>query len=237
MAPPGWTDRTRPARAAPPAPRYEAHHPRSTAMHRFLAVTAALLAPLALVGAADDKEMKDTVPNPAYKHWSAFKPGAMAVHKQVIVDKAPDGPNSIDATGKPEGASEELLTYKLLSVTPEKAVIEMVETELAPGSETEHAPVKITYHAKLHPKHKGKNKDKVGKFKETTEEVEVGGMKIKANVVESEIKEGDEVSHQKLWWSNDVPGGLVKEVVTKSQGGKVYYETTTTLLKFSKGGG
>ncbi|HUE17665.1 MAG TPA: hypothetical protein VMR25_26155 [Planctomycetaceae bacterium] len=66
-------------------------------------------------------------------------------------------------------------------------------------------------------------------------EVEVAGKTIKCQWVESTIKIADETSMNKLWWSDSVPGGTVKQVTTKKQGDKVFFVRTTTLLNFKTG--
>jgi hypothetical protein len=64
---------------------------------------------------------------------------------------------------------------------------------------------------------------------EGEETLKVAGKEIKCQWASSDIKIGDETSSSKMWWSPDVPGGIVKQVTTKKQGDKVVYETTTTL--------
>jgi hypothetical protein len=83
---------------------------------------------------------------------------------------------------------------------------------------------------------RGLTKDKVGNFHEGDEELEVDGKKIPCHWESSEIKAGDETSVSKLWWSDKVPGGTVKQVTTKKQGDKVLFETTTVLLKYHLAG-
>jgi hypothetical protein len=72
----------------------------------------------------------------------------------------------------------------------------------------------------------------VSGVKEGEEEIEVAGKPIKCQTVESTIKVGDETSINKLWWTDAVPGGTVKQVTTKKQGDKVFYERTTMLVSF-----
>lgn len=174
---------------------------------------------------------KDSMENPPYKNWASFKVGASVTLKQTIVDKSGDDPSRIDATARPAGAVVQMNTYKLILSTPQMVVVEMTQSDVEPGSEVEHAPVKVTYAAKVDQKFaEGKlPKSKVGGFKEGEEELEVAGKKIKCQWVESEIKAGNETSLARIWTSNEVPGGIVKQTTTKKQGDQVFYETTTVL--------
>lgn len=175
----------------------------------------------------------DARPNPPYKNWSAFNVGASSTLKSVLIDHSGDDPNVIDTTARPEGAAEQLTTLKLAQKTPEKVVVEQTETDLEAGSETEHPAVKITYPATVStPKPSNEN---VSGVKEGEEEIEVAGKPMKVHWVESTIKIGDETSINKLWWTDAVPGGTVKQVTTKKQGGKVFFERTSTLVSFKTG--
>jgi hypothetical protein len=176
----------------------------------------------------------DARPNPPYKNWSAFNVGASSTLKSILIDQSGDDPNTIDTTARPEGPSEQLSTYKMVQKTPEKIVIEQTDTDLEAGSETEHPPVKITYPATINTE-KPPNSNVSG-LKEAEEEVEVAGKMIKCQRVESAIKIGGELSINTLWWSDSVPGGTVKQVTTKKQGGKVFFVRTTTLLDVKSGG-
>jgi hypothetical protein len=172
-------------------------------------------------------------PNPPYKNWSAFGVGASSTLKSVLVDHSGDDPNTIDTTARPEGAQEQLSTYKMIQKSPEKIVIEQTDTDIEAGSEIEHSPAKITYPATISTA-KPANANVSG-VKEGTEDVEVDGKTIKCQWVESTIKIGDETSANKLWWSDSVPGGTVKQVTTKTQGEKVFFVRTTTLVNFKTG--
>jgi hypothetical protein len=178
-------------------------------------------------------QAQETRPNPPYKNWSAFGVGASSTLKSVLVDHSGDDPNTIDTTARPEGASEQLSTYKMIQKTPEKIVIEQTDTDIEAGSETEHSPAKISYKATISSA-KPANENVSG-VKEGTEDIEVDGKTIKCQWVESTIKIGEETSLNKLWWSDSVPGGTVKQVTTKTQGDKLFFVRTTTLVNFKTG--
>lgn len=204
-------------------------------MRRSLYVTLGLLVLASVLSAADD----DLKPNPPYKHWSNFKVGSTVTLKQVIHDKRVDNPHQIDVTGRPEGDAERLNTYTLIELTPQRAVVQLTTTEVERGSMTEHSPVKLIYPATIHRRHHAGTtpKDKLKNFKEATEEVTVGGQKIKCAVVESEMKIAGETSISKVWTSDKVPGSTVKLVSSKKQGDDVLFETTVTVVSYKLGGG
>lgn len=58
------------------------------------------------------------------------------------------------------------------------------------------------------------------------------GNKIKTHWVETSVKTGPEVSTSKEWLSDDVPGGLVKEEVKKTVGGKLMMESVTKVIDY-----
>jgi hypothetical protein len=186
---------------------------------------------------AAEEGKDDLVPNPPYKNWSAFKKGTTVKLLQTVVDKSGDQPGVIDATARPDAPHETYMTYRLQNVNSERAVVLMTQTEVESGSEIEHAPVRITYPARVHKKYAGHAlpKAKVENFKEGDEEVKVGERTIKAHWVESEFKVGNETSTSKVWYSDDVPGGTVKRITTKKEGDKVLFETTTVLVRFTPG--
>jgi hypothetical protein len=178
-------------------------------------------------------QASDSRPNPPYKNWSAFNVGAFATLKSTLIDRSSDDPNTIDTTARPEGASEQLSTYKMVQKTPDKVVIEQTDTDLEQGSETEHSPAKITYPATVSSV-KPSNANVSG-VKEGQDDLEVAGKTLKCQWVESTIKIGEETSINKLWWTDAVPGGTVKQVTIKKQGDKVFFERTLMLTSFKTG--
>jgi hypothetical protein len=203
-------------------------------MRRCAALVVMCVVP-ALLAADEGKD--DQVANPPYKNWSAFKKGATARLLETVIDKSGDAPGIVDATARPDAPHETYITFQLIEVTPKRVVVRMTQTEVEAGSETEHAPVKITYPAQVHKKYAGHSlaKGKVENFKEGDEEVKVGDKTVKAHWVESEFKVGNETSTSKVWYSDEVPGGTVRKKTTKKEGDKVLFETTTELVSFKTG--
>jgi hypothetical protein len=204
---------------------------------RRAAVLLAVALPLALATAREEKaEKEEMVPNPAYKNWSSFKKGATVTLKEVVVEHLTDNPHAIDATARPHKPMEILNTYTLQEVTPERAIVRWVQTDVHHHHLTEHSPKRIIYPAKAPAAHGPLSKKEVANFMEGEETLKAAGKEIKCQWASSDIKVGDETSSSKMWWSPDVPGGIVKQVTTKKQGDKVLYESTTllTTLKAEK---
>jgi hypothetical protein len=200
---------------------------------RRAAVLLAVALPLAFATAREEKAEKgEMVPNPAYKNWSSFKKGATVTLKEVVVEHAGDNPNAIDVTARPHKPMEILNTYTLQNVNPERAVVTWVQTDVHHHHLTEHSPKRIIYPAKAEAGRGGSlSKKEVANYKEGEETLKVAGKEIKCQWASSDIKIGDETSSSKMWWSPDVPGGIVKQVTTKKQGDKVIYEVTTMLTE------
>lgn len=186
-----------------------------------LSLVAVLLA-AGVVSAAEG----DLIPNPPYKHWAAFKPGTTVTLKQIVREGTPN------AAASPSEETEQLNAFKLLEVTPEKVVVEQISSDIENGSIVEQAPVKLIFPAKVDKKYAkgGVAREKLTSFKEGLESVKHDKGDAKCQLVESSIKNGDEESISRQWSCDDVPGGIVKEVITKKIGGKVAYETTTLLI-------
>jgi hypothetical protein len=203
-------------------------------MRRGAILMAMLCLPLAFASAGgQEKAGKEMVDNPAYKNWSSFKKGAQVTLKEVATDRSGDDPNAIDATAHPQSATEIYNTFTLLEVTPERAVVRWVQRDIHATHETEHSPKRLIYPAKVDASHAGRSlpKEKVANFKEGEETLECDGTKIPCKWASSDIKAGDELSSSKMWWSADVPGGIVKQVTVKKQGDKVFFETHAELVK------
>jgi hypothetical protein len=90
---------------------------------------------------------EETADNPYYKHWVGFKEGATVVH----VEKTSFGDDATDEL--PGGVDEKIIRYKLLSVSPKRAVVESVVVEREFLNSTEEAPTKIIYPAKVNKAH------------------------------------------------------------------------------------
>jgi hypothetical protein len=187
---------------------------------------------LFLMGAGDEHPSETPEPaNGAYQEWSQFKPGSYVTVKQFVISHS-DDPNVIDATAGPPEGEEMRITTKLVDLTKDKAVLEETRVDVDPGSETEMPPSKITLFASGGSGEAPPPGTKPAKLTEGDEEVTVNGKKIKAHWVESTIKVGHEESTSKEWLSDEVPGGTIKQVLKKTDAGKLLMESTTTVIDY-----
>lgn len=133
------------------------------------------------------------IDNPEYKHWSAFKPGAFVKFKMV---------------SEASGTKTELeQTVKLVDVSPAKAV---VETVMIMGGNTLPAQKRdVPAKLKSAPVADAKTA-KATKPTEGSEDLDVGGKKVKTNWVESTVETGGNKTIAKVWQAKGVPGGTVK---------------------------
>jgi hypothetical protein len=183
----------------------------------------------AMAAEADDKD--EMVTNPKYKFWANFKPGATAVHVERNVLKGEDK----DAF--PDGVDEKVITYKLLSVTKSRVIVQVVVVEREYLGTVESAPTKATYPARIKKAHLAAVLAEFGaKLSDKEETVKVGKADIKCKVLKGSQKKGDEVTDFKLCFSEEVPGGIVKRTRTAKQGDKTIAETTITVRSFADGG-
>jgi hypothetical protein len=192
---------------------------------------AILIGSILLIGAGTAPEIVD---NPAYKNWAAFKVGT-SITLTHNVRMGEGGWAMHDPTGEPPGPREIRQTYELVDLNADKAVVSETTTEIGENSEAELSTVKITYPAKV----KSANieitpKEKLESFAEGDEDVDLLGKKVKAHWVDTKMKIGNRTSESKVWMSDDVPGGVIKETVTKKEGSKTLMETTTTTLEIKR---
>jgi len=194
-------------------------------LRRFLPALAALTC-LALA-TARGADADDLVTNPRYKGWANFKPGATITHKEKT--RFPTGSPS----GKyyPDGVDERDISYKLVSVTPEKIVVETVVTDYELLSQVEAAPTRIIYPAKVKRAYVEEAHEQL-KVKEGKEDVEALGKTYKCEWYETTRTTADgEVVTRKRWIAAEIPGGIVKELTVTRRGNQVIAETTTTVLQ------
>ena len=198
-------------------------------LRKFLPALAALTClALATARGADADEM---VTNPRYKGWADFKPGATVTHKEKT--RFPAG----SPAGKyyPAGVDERDVTYKLVSVSPDKVVVETVVLDYELLSQVEAAPTRIIYPAKVKRAYVEEAHERL-KVKEGKEDVEALGKTYKCEWYETTRTTSDgEVVTRKRWIAAEVPGGILKEVTVTKKGDQVIAETTTTALEMKSG--
>jgi hypothetical protein len=181
----------------------------------WTALIVGLLAPAAMA--------EDTVDNPAYKQWAAFKPGTVTKVQS----------ESVTSVGGKDMTTKTVITTTLKEVTAEKVVVEMVIDMDANGQKmtmparTQDIPAKV---AKTTTQPAGVTTTKKG---EGDEEITVAGKKYKAHWVEYLTASDQVESTSKTWTSAEVPGGVLKSVIETTK--PVKSNTTMELVGFTAG--
>jgi len=176
--------------------------------------------------AADEEK----VANPPFKHWSAFKVGTTVTHKERVTFPK----ESEDVERYPGGVHEKDMTYRLLEVAPEKVVVELKVLEYGHGYTTELAPVKITYPASVQKEHVLTAPGATETIKEGDEDLKVLGKTIRCHWIESIDKDRDELFYRKMWSSDEVPGGIVKDIKTQKKGRELVSESNHVVVSFRR---
>jgi hypothetical protein len=188
---------------------------------KALLATSMLVISLPLLAIAGDKdEMMD---NPKYTGWAGHKVGATA----TLVEKTTytDDKNPV--------ADQKVITYTLLSVSPEKVVVRAVVVEPELLGTIESAPTKHHYPAKLKksylavaaPDLDAKNGEETIKWKD---------KELNCKTLYGSYKREGETVEFKAWIYAEIPGGVVKQTRTSKQKDETIV-TTTTLRSYKPG--
>ena len=173
---------------------------------------------------------QDQVANPYYKFWSKSKPGATVVYKETT---------KLSGAAKesaPEGTDVKTVTYKLVEVNDEKAVVEARVTQRENFGFVESAPTRHIYPAKMSKEVLEDLLEETG-AKGVAATLKVGDKELKVMALTGTMKKkaGEEVDF-KIWLSDEVPGGIVKRQRTAKVKGEVVAETTVELVSYKMGG-
>jgi hypothetical protein len=204
------------------------------------ALGATLLGASLFLMAADDSHPPPPA-NPEYQQWTHFKPGTYVTLERKILEHHENNVGVVEAMAHPPGGAVMRISTKLVSLDKDKAVLEETRIDLDEGSETEMPADKVTLFANDEISHaddslmEKPSKPQSVKQTEGDEDVVVMGNKIKTHWVQTSVKTGNEVSTSKDWLSDDVPGGLVREEVKKSVGGKMVAESVTKVIDYKLG--
>jgi hypothetical protein len=176
--------------------------------------------------AQDDKD--SMVENPKYKFWANSKPGATSTYNETTKLFG------AEKSSVPGGVDQKTITYRLVSVDKDKAVVLATVVEEDFLGTVESAPTKHTYPAKV----KKANLDaffQEWNVKEGEDEtIKVGDKEIKCKVRAGSQKiEGGTVEF-KICYSDTVPGGFVKRTRTTKEGDKKVAETTILLTSWGE---
>lgn len=192
-------------------------------MSKGLCLTMLLIGLSPILSWGADDEM---IPNPVYKHWANFKIGASVTRREKVKFSAdsPEGQIYHERTLVKD------IVYKLIETTPEKAVVEVIDVEHGRGYVQESAPFKITYFAKIK-KGLGTPKDAFDQHKQEDVDVEWNGKNYKATMVATSHKVGGITRSQKIWLSDEIPGGIIKDIKTQKKGDDLISESTLEVIK------
>ena len=146
----------------------------------------------------------DQVDDPGYVHWSKFKPGSST--KTLTLNETSGMKLSIQ------------MTTTLLAVTPEKITVEVTSETDSSGTKLPTRTRKTDIAAK-----RAKPADP-SLIKESKETLTFKGKSYPCTLSE----ETHGTMHIKTWFSNEIPGGLLKAQVT-DEGTAM----TTTLVDFT----
>ena len=141
-----------------------------------------------------------------------------------------------DATAKvltPDGVDVKEITYKLLQVTPDKVVVEAVVVEHEFLSTIEQAPTKITFPAML-PKNNLEAIMRQANAKRGEETLDVLGKTIPCKTIEGAYPEMGDQIQRKMWYTDAVPGGIVKQTRVTKHDGQLVAETVLTVKSYKK---
>lgn len=165
----------------------------------------------------------DSIENPEYKSWSAFKPGCVATLKTESEF------NNMK--------SEITITNKLVEVGKDKLVLETTTVSTFNGMEIKQPAMKRDVPKTIDipkatgdkPKDQPKAEKPEGKTEEGTETLKVGGQEIKTKWSKYTAKTADGEVVSQTWTSEEVPGTIVKSVTKTAT-----VTTTMQLTEFKK---
>ncbi|MCA9070384.1 MAG: hypothetical protein KDA84_15740 [Planctomycetaceae bacterium] len=168
---------------------------------------------------------QEMVANPLYKYWANFKPGSTVTRTE-----------STTLTGQekklaPDGMDVKEVTYKLVEVTDDSVVVDTIVVEHLFLRTVEQPATRTTFPAKVKKAHLIAAKEAVGAdVGEAT--ISLNGESFECKTLTGTIKNGKESVERKLWFSDSVPGGIVKEVTTTKFGNRLDSEVSIELKSY-----
>ena len=168
--------------------------------------------------------------NPRFKFWANFKPGATSTYTQTTKF------HGAEKATVPGGVEQKTITYRLLSVDKDKAVVLTTVVEEDFLSTVESAPTRITYPAKVKKENLQAILQEWNAKEGEDETIKVGGKEVKCKVRAGSSKVEGGTVEAKICYSDTVPGGVVLHTRTTRDGDTVVAETTTTLKSFAEAG-
>lgn len=179
------------------------------------------LSVIALSMLCSSAALAEKVKNPEYEMWSKFKAGAMSKVEGKTVAAGTE--------------SKQTITTKLVEITADKAVIEMViemdamGNKMAMPAQKREIPATIDAPAGAPATPAAPPAD----AKTSEETVDVAGKSLKTKVVEATSESNGMKVHSKTWTCDEVPGGLVKSEAHTT--GAMESKSEMTLVEFTTG--
>ena len=164
---------------------------------------------------AADPKPDDMVNNPPFVGWSMFKPGTTVTQRETVT--LADG-----------SKFEMVMTHKLVEKRKDKVVVQTTVTASGHVS-GEETMTTATFPAKVKMSEANSPTDAVA-VTEGKETLDVKGKKVDTEWYEAVTTFGDDVTTDKAWTARDIPGGVVKETITKKEGGKVLSESLLEVV-------
>jgi hypothetical protein len=184
-------------------------------MRRLFCCIVVLALPASLWAA--DPKPTDMVNNPPYENWSAFNPGTTVIQKETV--KLADG-SKLEITK----------TFRLLEKTKDKVVVQSTFSASDPGASEATATTTI-FPAKVRMNAVDTPDGEDTSVTEGKEQVDLTGKTIEAEWVEATATSGDSVVVDKIWTAKDVPGGIVKQTITRKKGDKVVSDSVLEIVE------
>ncbi len=172
--------------------------------------------------AAPPPKPGDLVNNPPFAHWSQFAVGTTVAQKEVVT--------LADGT-----TAENVIAMKLLSKSKDNVVVEAVVTAGGAGKRAgavEETKTVSEYPAKVKFENTSTPAAAGYSITEGKELVTVKGKEIEAEWVEATATNGGETVVEKIWTAKEIPGGIVKQTVKRSGGGKSASDSVLEIVTY-----
>lgn len=162
---------------------------------------------------------QEKVENPIYQTWAKFKPGTSITYQMDT------------SFGTQSTSSKQVQTLK--SVSDEKVVVEMQSVVEAAGQSIKTPPIPVEHLAQvpqgqIDPKFAPKGKPGL-ETRKGTETIKVADKSLKCEWIEAKGNTPQGEVETKTWFSDEVPGRLVKSVTSIKASNSV---TEMTLVEF-----
>lgn len=163
----------------------------------------------------------DEVNNPAYAQWSQFAVGASVTQSELV--ELADG-TTVEVS----------ITSKLLSKSQDQVSVETTVERAGAGAKAglvEKTVTTTVYPAKTQ-LGSADSPEAAYSVTEGTELVDVQGKQVEAEWVEATSTDAGVTTVDKVWTVRDVPGGIVKQTLTRKQGDKKLSSSTRKLVSY-----